>query len=319
MYDIFSYAYKHTFNYKTDKSIYNILYGKKSHQTFFDACSQQLLSLYHSFPKLKYPSFERYIQNNETNHIQLKIHPRYTYDSLINTYSCIQLLVQSITQYLNSELNFVPISQQLNVQQRVKQVYSDIIKHDLIEDFQEELSQLFHTIYTQNDNHCYIHYYLQGYDEPMYTRQQVSLIEDISITDLFTLELNDLVEVMYALEQKEQFPILSKLIMLPPLLNKTALSHQQLLRGITMDEAAVIQNVKINTIEDHVLELFIKGYFHEYTDFVDKGSITDFEKFYVDNRGKRLKIYKNQFDQLSYFQIKLIIVGIERGDISVRR
>ncbi|MCJ1656328.1 helix-turn-helix domain-containing protein [Staphylococcus sp. NRL 16/872] len=319
MYDIFSYAYKHTFNYKTDKSIYNILSGKKSHQTFFDACSQQLLSLYHSFPKLKYPSFERYIQKYESSHIQLKIHPRYTYDSLISTYSCIQLLVQSITQYINNKLNFVPISQQLRVQQRVKQVYSDIVKHDLINDFQDELCQLFHFIYTKNNNQCYIHYYLQGYDEPMYTRQQVSLIEDMPITDLFTLELNDLVELMYALEQKEQFPILSKLIILPPLLNKTALSHQQLLRGITMDEAAVIQNVKINTIEDHVLELFIKGYLHVYTDYVDENLITDFEKFYIDNRGERLKIYKNQFEQLSYFQIKLIIVGIERGDISVER
>ncbi|GGG84881.1 hypothetical protein E2558_04010 [Staphylococcus pragensis] len=319
MYDIFSYAYRHTFNYKTDKSIYNILCGKKSHQTFFDACSQQLLSLYHSFPKLKYPSFEQYVQNNESNQIQLKIHTRFTYDSLINTYSCIQLLVQSITHYLNNELKFIPISQQLKVQQRVKQVYLDIINHELIEDFQEELSQLFHTIYTQNDNCCYIHYYLQGFDEQMYTRQQVSLIEDIPITDLFTLELNDLVELMYALEQKDQFPILSKLIILPPLLNKTALSQKQLLRGITMDEVAVIQNVKVNTIEDHVLELFIKGYFHEYTDYVDEHFIYDFEKFYVNNRGERLKIYKNQFEQLSYFQIKLIIVGIERGDINVGR
>ncbi|PTE73936.1 hypothetical protein BUY44_03525, partial [Staphylococcus devriesei] len=61
MHSIISYASTHAFNYKTDKSIYNILSGKKTHQTFFDACSQQLLSLYHSFPKLKYPSFERFI------------------------------------------------------------------------------------------------------------------------------------------------------------------------------------------------------------------------------------------------------------------
>ncbi|MFG6168652.1 hypothetical protein ACF7P6_08705, partial [Staphylococcus aureus] len=51
-------ALQQTFNYKTNKSIYNILVGKKSHQTFFDACSQQQLSLYHSLPLLKYPSFE---------------------------------------------------------------------------------------------------------------------------------------------------------------------------------------------------------------------------------------------------------------------
>ncbi|MFG6175225.1 hypothetical protein ACF7OR_12415, partial [Staphylococcus aureus] len=43
-------ALQQTFNYKTNKSIYNILVGKKSHQTFFDACSKQQLSLYHSLP-----------------------------------------------------------------------------------------------------------------------------------------------------------------------------------------------------------------------------------------------------------------------------
>lgn len=56
-------ALQQTFNYKTNKSIYNILVGKKSHQTFFDACSQQQLSLYHSLPLLKYPSFELFLEN----------------------------------------------------------------------------------------------------------------------------------------------------------------------------------------------------------------------------------------------------------------
>ncbi|MDU7023954.1 MAG: hypothetical protein E6350_12425, partial [Staphylococcus epidermidis] len=61
MYNILSYAMSHAFNYKTNKSIYNILIGKKSHQTFFDASSQQLLSLYHSLPNLKYSTFEQFI------------------------------------------------------------------------------------------------------------------------------------------------------------------------------------------------------------------------------------------------------------------
>lgn len=98
----------------------------------------------------------------------------------------------------------------------------------------------------------------------MYTRQQVSLIEDIPVTKLFVLELNNLVQMMFALENDKQFPILTQTIILPTLLNKTTITYHQLLKGLSMDEAAVTQNVKINTIEDHVLELFIKGYFSEY-------------------------------------------------------
>ena len=34
MQEMISYVKHHSFNYKTNKSIYNILSGKKSHQTF---------------------------------------------------------------------------------------------------------------------------------------------------------------------------------------------------------------------------------------------------------------------------------------------
>ena len=150
----------------------------------------------------------------------------------------------------------------------------------------------------------------------MYTRQQVSLIEDIPVTKLFELELNNLVQMMFALENDKQFTILTQTIILPTLLNKTTITYHQLLKGLSMDEAAVTQNVKINTIEDHVLELFIKGYFSEYQTFVNGPQTSEFIAFYYQNRGHRLKLYKEEFDQLSYFQIKLLIVGIERGELS---
>lgn len=100
MYNIIHFAYTNAHNYKTEKSIFNIITGKKSHQTFFDACSQQLLTLYHSLPNLKYPSFERYSNNFniETEQYQSIInHPRHTYDSLINTFHAIQLLTQTLS------------------------------------------------------------------------------------------------------------------------------------------------------------------------------------------------------------------------------
>ena len=43
------------------------------------------------------------------------------------------------------------------------------------------------------------------YDEPMYTRQQVSLIENISISKLYTLELNNLVTLGSEIENKQRY------------------------------------------------------------------------------------------------------------------
>ncbi|HHR5749537.1 TPA: helix-turn-helix domain-containing protein [Staphylococcus aureus] len=255
-------ALQQTFNYKTNKSIYNILVGKKSHQTFFDACSQQQLSLYHSLPLLKYPSFELFLEKiNEFNaEMEIMLHPRYTFESMGQTFQAIQLLVQTMS----------------NTKQ----------------------------------------HYLQGYDEPMYTRQQVSLIEKLSQQQLFEYEMNNLVTMMFELESGE-YTILSKIIMKPTLLNQTYITYTKLLEQFTMEDIAAQQQVKINTIEDHVLEILIKGYMSNYDDYVELEDQLQFLNFYQQHRGERLKFYKEQFDTLSYFQLKVLIVGFERGDLNV--
>ncbi|MDU3265561.1 MAG: helix-turn-helix domain-containing protein, partial [Staphylococcus sp.] len=291
---------------------------KKSHQTFFDASSQQLLSLYHSLPKLKYQTFERLLNKNDIKELNIKVHPRFTYDSLNNTFKCIQLLIQTISQYLHHQLKFVPMNQQVIIQNKVKKVYGTIIENDLIKDFENEVTDLFQAISLNNNNKCYLHYYLHGYDEPMYTRQQVSLIENISISKLYTLELNNLVTLGSEIENKQRYPILSECIILSSLLNKTSITQQYLHQGLSLNEIAIAQNVKLNTIEDHILELFIKGYEKNYENYVGKKDIFQFTQYYTEHKGERLKRYKQEFDHLSYFEIKLMIVGIERGEMNVR-
>lgn len=309
-------ALQQTFNYKTNKSIYNILVGKKSHQTFFDACSQQQLSLYHSLPLLKYPSFELFLENiNEFNSkIEIALHPRFTFESMVQTFQAIQLLVQTMSNIKQQEFQFIPISQNNKIQETVKIVYNHIKKNELQSDFENELHNLFKAIEVKGP--CYLHYYLQGYDEPMYTRQQVSLIEQISQQQLFEYEMNNLVIMMFELES-DDYTVLSSLIMKPTLSNQTFITYTKLLEPVSMESIASQQQVKINTIEDHVLEILIKGYMSNYDDYVDDALMQQFFNFYQQHRGERLKYYKDKFDSLSYFQIKVLIVGIERGDLNV--
>ncbi|MBE5665384.1 helix-turn-helix domain-containing protein [Staphylococcus sp. SS251] len=309
-------ALQQTFNYKTNKSIYNILVGKKSHQTFFDACSQQQLSLYHSLPLLKYPSFELFLENiNEfDSEVEIALHPRFTFESMVQTFQSMQLLVQTMSNIKQQSFQFVPISQNNKIQETVKIVYNYIKENDLQSDFENELHHLFEAIFLKGP--CYLHYYLQGYDEPMYTRQQVSLIEQISQQQLFEYEMNNLVAMMFELE-KIEYTILSRLIIKPTLSNQTFITYTKLLENFTMENIAEQQQVKINTIEDHVLEILIKGYMSNYDDYIDDELLQQFLNFYNSHRGERLKYYKEKFDSLSYFQIKVLIVGIERGDLIV--
>ena len=98
------------------------------------------------------------------------------------------------------------------------------------------MTDLFQAISLNNNNKCYLHYYLHGYDEPMYTRQQVSLIENISISKLYTLELNNLVTLGSEIENKQRYPILSECIILSSLLNKTSITQQYLHQGLSLNE-----------------------------------------------------------------------------------
>ncbi|EHJ08764.1 helix-turn-helix domain-containing protein [Staphylococcus simiae] len=304
-----------TYNYKTNKSIFNILSGKKSHQTFFDACSQQQLSLYHSLPHLKYPSFERFLEQSQQNSKNFNIitHPRFTFDSLAQTFNALQLLVQTISNTEQECFKFIPIAHNHKVQEIVKNVYNNIVNRNQIDAFKQELFQLFEAISQQGT--CYLHYYLQGHEESMYTRQQVSLIDNIHPLELYEFEMNNLVTMMFELETPN-YPILGELIVKPTLLNQTYKTYKKLLAGFTMAQIANQQQVKINTIEDHVLEIFIKGYMTNYDDYCSSSQQQLFITFYQTRREERLKVYKEHFEQLTYFQIKVLIVGIERGEIS---
>ncbi|SUK94367.1 Uncharacterised protein [Staphylococcus aureus] len=78
-----------------------------------------------------------------------------------------------------------------------------------------------------------------------------------------------------------------------------------MLEQFTMEDIAAQQQVKINTIEDHVLEILIKVTCLITMIMLNKKINCIFE-FYQQHRGERLKFYKEQFDTLSYFQIESI-------------
>ena len=124
---------------------------------------------------------------------------------------------------------------------------------------------------------------------------------------------------MLQLKDSTKYPILSQAIILSPLLTNTYLSYQKLKSGLNLKEFANLQNVKLNTIEDHILEMYIKGYLIDYTLFINKKDILEFINYYQKHRGERLKFYKEHFTDWTYFQIKLVIVGIERGDLIAER
>ncbi|MHD0397661.1 helix-turn-helix domain-containing protein [Staphylococcus simulans] len=314
--EIIQYIKKHTFHYKTDKSIYNILIGAKTHQTYFDACSQQLLSLYHSQPDLKYTSFERiYHQNHEAiASIPLKVSTRYTFESIQQTFQVLQLLVQTISFKQHHTLSFIPVSEISKVQKRVKKIYFELETHQHFQSFKTEIYQLFELL-NQAQPHSILHYFLQGYDEVMYTNQQVSLIENLNISELAIIKMNDLVEMIHLIEDKTTFPILNQAIILPTLSINTKDTLKLVHSGSSLERIAHQEGVKVNTIEDHIIELYIKGYFTDYSLYLDSEKLNEFKAYYLGRQEERLRNFKAAFPDMSYFEIKLAITKLAREGV----
>ena len=78
----------------------------------------------------------------------------------------------------------------------------------------------------------------------MYTRQQISLIEEMKQSELFEIEMVQLIDLIEEIEHELRYPILSQTLILPPLLNQTY-KLSKLRSGMTMKEIAERQNVKI--------------------------------------------------------------------------
>ena len=52
--------------------------------------------------------------------MEIMLHPRYTFESMGQTFQAIQLLVQTISNTMQQDYRFVPISQNNKIQETVK-------------------------------------------------------------------------------------------------------------------------------------------------------------------------------------------------------
>ncbi|MCS4485472.1 helix-turn-helix domain-containing protein [Staphylococcus americanisciuri] len=311
MKSIITFVYQRAIPHKNIKSIYNIIIGKKTHQTFFDATSLQLLSLFGCAPNISYEQFEATVNKPISNHVNIPTSTHVTYPILQQTFVALQLLVQTLSYAHHQQFKFVPLTSQINIHRTVRQLYQHIQQQQAFVEAKEEIKLLFECLNDKHTNST-AHYYLTGYDETMYTQHQVGQITGFD-DDALTLSLYiDMFTIYQLLNDSTSYPILHHLITgipLSPTLNRT---YTLLINGHDISRIAQMTQRMENTVQDHVLELFMRNYLTNYTDYFSQ-EMTDFIYFYMQQPHQRLRFYKSHFDHLSYFDIKLAIIGIAKG------
>lgn len=288
---------------KTDKSIYNILVGKKTHQTYFDATIEHLKLYYGCLPNLKYDDFENIVEQS-TNIQTQPIIGNYFYSQAVKTAGTLLLLIQMVSQKRHEQSTYQPLFNNKSIQLEAKKIYI-AIKNQHEDDFINEVYQLFNEINNQL-NHVYLHYLLAGYRETPYTLEQIALLEDISLHSLRCHLLEEYQFVQVCIGDEMKYPMLSRINHLPLLHQQTESTYQLLQKTQDIARLADIKRVKTHTIHDHIVEMYIKGYLTNKNLFISDEKYNHFIKAFEQMPNQSLKYYFENTNDIDYFELKLM-------------
>lgn len=294
---------------KTNKSIYNILIGKKSHQTYFDAAIENLKMYYGILPNLKFSDFEKQIKQSLPSENKAII-ADFFFEQVEETVNTIILLVQMISHKNKQIYSYQPIQNDKRIQDMAKLIFKDI-KNQQEEVFINEVDMLFASLSSHFDQ-IYSHYLFTGYNESAYTLEQIVLIENVSIMKLKCQLIEEFQLIRKYITNKEIYPILSNIIFMPKLHIQTESTLTLLKQNRSLSDIAQIKNVKEHTIHDHIIEMYIKGYLPDIHLFISKDSYQKFNNLFQAYPNQKLKFYYEQLNIFSYFEIKLMYVAYKK-------
>ena len=76
-----------------------------------------------------------------------------------------------------------------------------------------------------------------------------------------------------------------------------------------MESIAAVRKLKMSTIEDHIIEMAMNDERFPITHFVSEEQIRSVVSKSEELGTKRLKLLKNEFESLSYFELRLILTA----------
>jgi uncharacterized protein YpbB len=228
------------------------------------------------------------------------------------------LTVQSVSNLVNANLSFIPVSYDRLIQQDVKSIlkaYPD--RGKLGRQLYSELKSIYEL---WNDRDAAL--LVKRFSSNTKTGKTISQLSDLFNHDrLYTfLYCKSLVHKMLAsiYTTPDLFPVLSQLIPRMeggPYVTQTARQTKDLLnKGFSLLEIAEKRKLKVSTIEDHVIEISIYDPFFNINDFLPEQERLDIMKASEKLKTNRLKPIKDLFqDRYTYFQIRLALSTSRKG------
>ncbi|AST92284.1 helix-turn-helix domain-containing protein [Sutcliffiella cohnii] len=321
-------------------AIYHLLKGKKSSQTIQDAKLYTLYPLFGIFPTVaredlqeavNYLLYHNFINQSEERYSVtekgvnilnewIKANPLphslngWEYrDKWMIFWKRYTLITQTISNLIRGNGNFIPIQYDFEIQLFVKQFLKMWSKEELAQKLKVETELILKNQPQLQANLFVIQ--LSGYSTAGNTIQQAARkwnIDSIWASILFQACIHSILHTLKA--EPSKFPVLSSICndLISPMtqLTKTTQTTMQLIqKNYTIEEIAVIRNLKESTIEDHIVEITMNFPEFSIAPFINEEQVREIQEKMYHLRTKQLKKIKEAInkDDISYFQIRLVL------------
>lgn len=342
-------SYKKIETERSIANLYHLLTGRRSIQTIQDAELYQLQNYYGIYRSLSKKRFDQFIkelvnkgflfqeverlyttkQTDDWIQKQIFIEKElyfkgHLFHSLQDVfYARLLLMIQVWTNSQMKNNSYMPVVEDRKVEQWVKQTYMQTKGevHFYLTELHHELVQILQTVSNRQAN-LFVDR-LTGYQTFGLSIEQLSQQYNMLPTSVYLHLISVIHQIIYLTHKnKQHFPILH--LFLIDLLNektlsKTAQQTNQLLKnGLSVKQIAQKRHLTKNTIYDHLVEIALQSDEFPYEQFITKKQIDLVIDIVQKIKTFRLKkIKKHVPDEMTYFQIRLILTKFNEIDESL--
>lgn len=329
---------------RTTYSIYHLLKGKKSSQTIQDAHLFQLTNLFQSFPHLNRNYFDEiildllkknYIQKTEGDkciitkngmiHVgegmkQMPLPQNlngWKHHSIQEDFwKRLSLFIQVCSNLINFESSYIPIQHDIKTSNWLK---ATLLKLKMNRDeLAQSLLQELITCLSSSDKILaeVVVSRLTGHNRIGLTPVQAAEMFNMDSSYFHLQFINSLHFMIENIaSNKTVYPILENLLMdsqKPIVLTRSSLlTYRYLQMGQTMDEISTIRNLKLSTIEDHIVEIALNDSSFYLEPFVPIETENMIKQAIQKLNTKQLKMIRQELDgNVTYFQIRLVLAKL---------
>lgn len=314
-----------------------LLRGKKSGQTIQDVTYFQLHALFSIFPQLTKEEYDQeilalvnngyieildssaFLTDKGAAHIHTLRTPRFNgwlYRGNEHTFwSRLELVVQTLSYFQSNVPRFIPNQKNQSIHQFVRTylLEKDFRNTALSLKINKQLTELLKQGAFEDIHRELFVYRLSGFKSSGWTWEQLAEKYNKQILDVKLLFIESLHIVLSHIDETN-YPdlyMLSKDIeVMTPLTESANKSYHLLKKGYSIEDVSKMRSLRINTIEDHIIEIVAADPTFPISTFVTNEQLEQVVNLSKKLQTKKLKEYRAHLPELSYFQIR---IALSRG------